>query len=139
MRATFFLASPDEAMGVTCSDALPDDASGEPLEVQGLDAVRALACALGRPADDALRQVVDTTCRSFPVWALTPDFSGALRATDDDSIDPAAERWQSGAAAGSMEADLYELSCLIAELRDALAATEGNDRQLFVLLEETAG
>ena len=82
--------------------------------------------------------MVDTTCRTFPIWALAPSLTASLCLADDDALDRIAAEWRSRVVADTMDADLYELSSLLGELREAAATLAKADERLFVLLEETA-
>lgn len=134
MDALFFLTRREDALGVASSDDLPCEPIADALRVDGPAPLAGLAQVLG--VDARIRALRDATCRSFPVWELDRDLCGRIAALDDDGVDAVAERWWKHAEA-SLDADLYELTSCLADLRSALRSGEAGEA-LFVLLEERA-
>jgi len=134
MDALFFLCGREQALGVSASDDLPAEPVAEALQLDDPSPLLNLAEALG--AESAIRPLRDATCRSFPVWDLGDEVAAHIAALDDDEIDAAAERWHAKGAT-CLDADLYELSSCLGDLRDALHSRGAGER-LFVLLEERA-
>ena len=137
MEAIFFVSRPEDAVGVACADELPGDSAAEPLVLESLGALSGLLEALLGRASDALRPVRDATCRSFPVWAFSDETSDAISRLDALATERVARSWHEHAADSLGDADLYDLSLCIEDLRDALRLRAPGER-LFVLLEEKA-
>lgn len=138
MEATFFLARPADAVGVHSIDDLPVEPATEPLAIPRLGAIRALARVLGVDPEGALRQLTDTTCQSFPIWTLSSELMRALGTLPDDEIDDVARAWLDDESAAEVDADLYELSTLVGDLRESLRSRNDIAERLCVLLEEKA-
>ncbi len=142
MEATFFVARRAQAMGIHAWTDLPCDPAAEPLDLESLDGLRSLAEVLGAGGDRALTQLTDATCRSFPVWSLSGEFTRALGALDAKGIEDAAARWQERMGEDPLDADLYELETLLGDLREAATGARpldlGEAPELFVLLEQKA-
>lgn len=132
MDAVFFLCCRDDAARVSSSRDLPGEVAADPLRIEEPSPLAGLAQVLGvTPGPGPLR---DATCRSFPVWDLGVELARRIAALDDAEIDDAAERWQKHDET-SLDADCYELSCCLGDLREALRS-RSEDEGLFVLLEE---
>jgi len=134
MDALFFLTRREDALGVASSDDLPSEPVADALRLDDPSPLRGLATAVGVEA--RIRPLRDATCRSFPVWELGLEVARRIAGLADDAIDEAAVRWLKQAEA-SLDADLYELSSCLSDLRDAIRAG-GDAESLFVLLEERA-
>jgi hypothetical protein len=137
MEAIFFVSRPEDAMGVTCVEDLPGDSAAEPLLLESLGALSGLVEALLGGASDALRPMRDATCRSFPVWAFSDETHEAISQLDAVATEQVARSWHEYAADSLGDADLYDLSLCLEDLRDALRLRAPGER-LFVLLEEKA-
>ncbi|MBW2272977.1 MAG: hypothetical protein JRG96_06880 [Deltaproteobacteria bacterium] len=138
MDATFFTAQRPAAMSVSAWDDIPDEPAAEALRIPdpgALTALGKLLCGEGKTLVAPLR---DATCRSFPVWSFDPALSRRIAELDDTEIDGLAERWQRDPGCAGMEGDLYELSTLLADLREALRQRPDSGEELFVLLEQKA-
>ena len=116
------------------SDDLPAEVPTDPLVLADPSPLSVLAEVLG--SDHKVRPLRDATCRSFPVWDLGADTTRRLGELDDAALEVAAQRWQEKSGA-RLDADLYELTTHITELRQAILEGEPGDR-LFALLEERA-
>jgi hypothetical protein len=138
MEALFFTATHERAVRIRSVDDLEDEPAAEPLRVDSPGAVVALAVALCGQGRGMIEQLRDATCQSFPVWSLSTDCADALSTLSDDAIDPIAEAWREKAGAAELDADLYELSTCLTDLRQALAVGRERGEQLFVLFEEKA-
>jgi hypothetical protein len=137
MDAIFFSCLKAAATGVASSDDLPSEPVTDPLQVADPSPLVDLAHLLAiEPPPRPLR---DATCRSFPVWSLGRSLAARIGSLDDEEIDALAEAWrkQSGS---SLDADLYELSSCLTDLRTAVRLSESGEsgESLFVLLEERA-
>ncbi len=142
MEATFFVSSRENATGIHAWTDIPSDPASEPLRVASIRGIRSLATALGADADEALTQVTDATCRSFPVWMFSDACVRALRGLANEEVEEVAKRWRSSLDEDELDADLYELETLLADLQRAARAarprTIGQRPGLFVLLEQKA-
>ena len=134
MDALFFLTRSEDALGVASSDDLPTEPVADALRLEDPSPLLGLARVLGVEA--RVRPLRDATCRSFPVWQMGSELSHRIAGLDDAEIDAAAERWQVHSET-SLDADLYELTGCLADLRNALRGGDTGER-LFVLLEERA-
>ena len=137
MHAVFFVCRPEEASGVSSIDDLPGDSAAEPLAVDSPGAVAGLVSALGAKLRESLGPLRDATCQSFPVWTFSQTFAAAIEGLDDGDLECVARRWLACTENAFRDADLYELSVCLGELRDAIRA-RAPEEQLFVLLEEKA-
>ena len=154
MEAVFFRVTREQAATVRSADDLEDDPSAEPLRVGSPGAFVVLAEILCGPGRRSLEQLRDATCQSFPVWSLSEEVVDALGALADHELDGVAETWLAKAGGDELDADLYELSTFLTDLRTALGTDTqnalGNEpenasgadskgkEQLFVLFEEKA-
>jgi len=134
MDALFFLTRREEAVGVASSDDLPSEPVADALRIEDPSPLVGLAAVLG--VDARVRPLRDATCRSFPVWELGREVTQRIAELADSAIDDIAERWQKHAGSG-LDADPYELTSCLEELRRAVRASDSNE-SLFVLLEERA-
>ena len=142
MDAVFFIAERADACRVGSSSELLSDPVGDPLRLADPMPLVGLAEALG--VEHRVRPLRDATCRSFPVWDLGREIPIRLAVLDETEIDETAEQWHKSYPA-SFDADLYELTTCLTDLREAScevlrnAMGEGNSAEaLFVLLEERA-
>jgi hypothetical protein len=138
LEATFFVASPADATGVTCIDDLPVDPAGESIRIGGVAWIRALGPLLGLVDRLALEPIRDATCQSFPVFGLGADAASRIAGLGDERLDEVAGEWLETTPVGEHDFDLHELSELLRALREALSACSGVDEGLYVLLEEKA-
>jgi len=134
MHALFYLSRPEEASRVSSSDDLPCEPIADALRVEDPSPLVGLAEVLGVEA--RIEPLRDATCRSFPVWALGFTLTQRIAGMDDDELDRTAERWRKHCAT-SLDADPYELSECLCELRTAIRGSDAEET-LFVLLEERA-
>jgi hypothetical protein len=134
MDALFFLTRREAALGVASSDDLPVEPAADALRIDDPSALVGLAEVLG--VETRLRPLRDATCRSFPVWEFSREFTRCIAALGDADLDDAALRWQKHAET-SLDTDHYELACCLVDLRGAIRSGEEGDA-LFVLLEERA-
>lgn len=119
-------------------DDLPTEPAAEALRIPSPAPLVALAGLLRGGAERAVAPLRDATCRSFPVWAFDPEFSRALADLPDSALDGVAQEWLADASCAELDADAYELSTLLTDLRQALGERSDPAQQLFVLLEEKA-
>lgn len=140
MEATFFTTDRKTATRIRAWTDIPSEPAAEPLTVGSPAALLALVNALGVSGRGALAPLTDATCQSFPVWVFDRRSTGAIANLDDVRADEVAEAWleRSDATDQDMDADVHELCTLLADLRDAIADTEGQEEELFVLLEQKA-
>jgi hypothetical protein len=138
VEAVFFVGGSVDALAVASSDdldlALHVPLAAETLTLTDPSPLVGLGEILG--ADRRVGPLRDATCRSFPVWDLGSEIAQRLAALDDAMIDLVAARWHAKHAS-SLDADLYELSTCLADLRDAIRRADAGHR-VFVLLEERA-
>ena len=134
MDALFFLARGGDALGVTSSHDLPVDPAAAPLRLEDPSPLAGLAHVLD--IERRARPLRDATCQSFPVWELGRDLTRRIAALGDAEIEDVAERWLKHDET-SLDADLFELTTCLADLREAIRAAERGE-SLFVLLEERA-
>jgi hypothetical protein len=134
MDALFFLARREDATGVAASDDLPSEPVTDALRLQDPSPLAGLAEVLGLEAK--LRPLRDATCRSFPVWEFGGELLQRIAALEDDEIDVAGEQWRKHAGT-SLDADLYEVTSCLTDLRDAASGRDALE-SIFVLLEERA-
>ncbi len=138
MEATFFICRRERALGVRDIDGLPAEPVGEPLRGDATGALFALVGILTSAARGAIQPLRDATCQSFPVWSFAPEVVDALVAMSDPDIDRVAQAWLENETSQELDADAYELSLLLGELRQELSARDDSEMELFVLLEEKA-
>jgi hypothetical protein len=132
MELVFFVARPEDALGVCSSHDLPGDMAGDPVLADGPGALQGLAEALTEGPGPAFSPLRDTTCRSYPVWSLSKPLCSRLEALDEMEIDEVVGRWHP-----HPDADGFDRASCLSALRDALL-DRGRDEALFVLLEERA-
>jgi len=138
MEALFFTATREGATRVRSLEDLEDEPAAEPLRVDSPGAVVALAVVLCGSGRGSIEQLRDATCQSFPVWSLSAAFANALSSLADEDIDSIADAWLEKAGAAEVDADPYELTTCLADLRRALAEGRDGGEELFVLFEERA-
>jgi hypothetical protein len=138
MEALFFTATREMATRVRSGEDLEDEPAAEPLRVDSPGAVVALSVVLCGNGRGSIEQLRDATCQSFPVWSLSASFANALSSIRDEDIDSIAESWLEKAGGAEIEADLYELTTCLTDLRRASASAQDGGEQLFVLFEERA-
>jgi hypothetical protein len=138
MDATFFTARPQEAMGVSAWDDIPDEPAGESLRIASPGALSALGRLLCGETARVVAPLRDATCRSFPVWAFDAELGRRIAELSDEEIDAVAERWLEDPGLQGTEGDLYEVATLLADLREAIRDRSGPEQQLFVLIEQRA-
>jgi len=138
MEALFFTATRETATRVRSVEDLEDEPAAEPLRVDSPGAVVALSVVLCGGGRGSIKQLRDATCQSFPVWSLSAGFANALSSIGDEDIDSIAEAWLEKAGGAEIEADLYELTNCLTDLRRASALARDGGEQLFVLFEERA-
>ncbi len=138
MEALFFISDRSSAVGVRSQDDLPTDPLGEGLPVQGLRSLRPLVSVLAQNADDALRQLRDATCQSFPIWSFSPTLVGALRALDATQLESVGQAWLDACGDAPPDADLHEICLLLEAIQSGLREADDVGEELFVLLEERA-
>jgi hypothetical protein len=132
--AVFFVARSEDALRVA-SSANPDlYPAADPLSLADPSPLVGLGEILG--ADRRVGPLRDATCRSFPVWDLGSEITQRIAVLDDVELDQIACRWHEKHGK-AFDADLYELSCCLTDLRDAIRASDAEHR-VFVLLEERA-
>jgi len=119
---------------VASSDDLPSEPVADALRLEDPSPLLGLAHAFG--VDGEIRPLRDASCRSFPVWQLGCAITASIAGLEDAEIDAAALRWREHSEA-SLDADLYELAGLLADLRAAIRNGDSGER-IFVLLEERA-
>lgn len=138
MEAIFFTGTRDRATRVRSGDDLDDEPVAEPLRVESPGAVAVLAVVVCGKDSGSLEQLRDATCQSFPVWSLSAPFAEALSTLSEDAVDSVAEAWLVKAGSAELDADLYELTTCLIDLRQALSKCGDRGEQLFVLFEEKA-
>ena len=138
MEATFFTCAREEAVGVSAIDDLPCEPAGEPVRIQSVDVLAALAHALSGDGARAVTPLRDATCRSFPVFEFALEVPRTLAALPDAQIDETAESWLSDASWHGADVDLYQIASLLGDIRHALRDSDSRQARLFVLLEEKA-
>lgn len=132
MELVFFIARPEDALGVCSSHDLPVDMAADPILADGPAALLGLADGMAAKRPPPFSQLRDATCRSYPVWSLSPPLCSRLEALDDAGIDALAERWHP-----HPETDAFDRARCLGALREALR-DRGKDEVLFALLEERA-
>ena len=138
MEATFFVARPEDVVGVTSSDDLPVEPAAESFRPCSPAALKSLAHVLGVDGKRVVTPLTDQTCRSFPIWVLGREVAIAIGQLDESGIDAVAERWRDDECMDADELDLYELTTLLGDLQQALRETSELSARVCVLLEQKA-
>ena len=138
MEATFFTCPREDAIGVSSVDDLPCEPAGESVRIESAGIIAALSRTLCGDRAEKVEPLRDATCRSFPVFEFAGDVPLTLAALPDERIDEVSERWLADESWRGADIDLYEVSCLLSDVRQALMDSEIHDPMLFVLLEEKA-
>ena len=138
MEAIFFACTRDDAVGVRAVDDLPCDPAGESVRIESPGIITALARALCGDDAKKVEPLRDATCQSFPVFEFASNVTRRLATLPDNQIDEVAERWFADESWQGADIDLYEISCLLSDVRQALQDPSTSGAGLFVLLEEKA-